>query len=350
MKRKFQKLIVILGPTASGKTKLAIKLALRLSSEQAKKRFGIKGVEIVSADSRQVYKGMDIGTAKITRDRPNKKRIGTNRKRIFDKNSISFDSDSSEYLHRGIPHYLLDVANPKRKFTVAQYRKLALKAIEKIQKKNKIPILCGGTGFYIQAVVDGLIIPEVPPDWKLRKKLEKKSVGELFKILKKLDPRRAKKIDKKNPRRLIRAIEICKKIGKTPPLKFKPLPYPVLMIGITRTRKELKQRIKKRFFDWLKRGLILEVMKLKKMGISSKRIEEFGMHYREISKYLKGEISEKEMIENSVREIQNYAKRQLTWFKKYPAPEQVRCGTSKIINWVKNFKEAEKLVKDYLKN
>jgi tRNA dimethylallyltransferase len=297
MIRKIPKLIVILGPTASGKTELAIKLA---------KRF--KG-EIVSADSRQVYKGLDVGTAK-----PTKKEM------------------------EGIPHHLLDVVSPKKHFTVAQYRKLALKAIEKIQKKGGVPFLVGGTGFYIQAVVDGIIIPEVPPDWELRKKLEKKSPKELYKILKKMDPKRAKTIEKENPRRLIRAIEIGKKIGKVPPLKFNPLPYPVLMIGIKRPKKELKQRIKKRFFDWLKRGLILEVMRLRKMGISFKRIEEFGMHYREISKYLKGEIPEKKMIENSIREIQNYAKRQLTWFKR-----------DKRIKWLIVYSQAEKLVKNFLK-
>jgi tRNA dimethylallyltransferase len=309
MEQKLKKLIVILGPTASGKTELAIKLAKKFNGE------------IVSADSRQVYKGMDIGTAKpLSREFA---RIDHEYARIVD----------------GIPHYLLDIASPKRKFTVAQYRKLALKAIEKIQKRGKIPFLVGGTWFYIKAVVDGLVIPEVPPDWKLRKKLEKKSPKELYKILKKLDPKRAKTIEKENPRRLIRAIEICKKIGKVPPLKFNPLPYPVLMIGIKRQKNELKKRIKKRFFEWLKKGLILEVIKLKKMGVSFKKIEEFGMHYRKIAEYLKGEISEKEMIENSIREIQNYAKKQMNWFKK-----------DKRINWVKNLKEAEKLVKGYLKN
>jgi tRNA dimethylallyltransferase len=293
-----KKLIVILGPTASGKTELAIKLAKNFNGE------------IVNADSRQVYKGMDIGTAK-----PTKKEM------------------------RGVPHHLLDVASPKRKFTVAQYRKLALKAIERIQKKGKIPFLVGGTWFYIRAVVDGLVIPKVPPDWKLRKKLEKKSPQELYEILKKLDPERAKTIEKENKRRLIRAIEICKKIGKVPPLKFNPLPYPVLMIGIKRAKKELMERIRKRFFEWLKRGLILEVIKLQKMGVSFKRIEEFGMHYREIARYLQGKISEKEMIENSIGEIQNYAKKQMNWFKK-----------DKRVKWINNYREAEKLVRDYLKN
>jgi len=293
-----KKLIVVLGPTASGKTELAIKLAKKFNGE------------IVNADSRQVYKGMDIGTAK-----PTKKEM------------------------KGVPHYLLDIASPKRKFTVAQYRKLALKAIEKIQKRGKIPFLVGGTWFYIRAIVDGLIIPEVPPNWKLRKELEKKTPKELYKILKKLDPERAKTIEKENKRRLIRAIEICKKIGKVPPLKFNPLPYPVLMIGIKRKKKELMERIRKRFFEWLKRGLILEVINLRKMGVSFKRIEEFGMHYREIARYLQGKISEKEIIENSIKEIQNYAKKQLNWFKK-----------DKRVKWINNYKEAEKLVRDYLKN
>jgi tRNA dimethylallyltransferase len=293
-----KKLIVVLGPTASGKTELASKLAKKFNGE------------IVNADSRQVYKGMDIGTAK-----PTKKEM------------------------KGVPHYLLDIASPKRKFTVAQYRKLALKAIEKIQKRGKIPFLVGGTWFYIRAIVDGLVIPEVSPDWKLRKELEKKTQKELYKILKKLDPERAKTIEKENKRRLIRAIEICKKIGKVPPLKFNPLPYPVLMIGIKRKKKELMGKIRKRFFEWLKRGLILEVIKLRKMGFSFKRIKEFGIHYREIARYLQGKISEKEMIENSIKEIQNYAKKQMNWFKK-----------DKRVKWINNYREAEKLVRDYLKN
>ena len=301
MFRKLPKLIVILGPTASGKTGLAIKLAKKFNGE------------IVSADSRQVYKGMNIGTAK-----PTKKEM------------------------QGIPHYLLDVASPKRKFTVAQYRKLALEVINKIFKKDKLPILCGGTGFYIRAVVDGVTIPGVKPDWALRSDLNKLSTEELFKTLKKLDPQRAKTIERKNPRRLIRAIEICLKIGKVPSLKFNPLPYPVLMIGIKRPKKELKKRIKKRFFDWLKRGLILEVMKLRKMGISFKRIEDFGIHYRIIAQYLQNKIGDKEMIENSIKEIQNYAKRQMTWFQK-----------DKRIHWInphtkQGFKNIIKICKNFL--
>jgi len=324
MSTKLLKLIVILGPNASGKTDLSIKLA---------KKF--KG-EIVSADSRQVYKGMDIGTGKIT-----KKEM------------------------EGIPHYLLDVASPKRRFTVVQYQKLALKAINKIHKKSlsshqnserisgsdgKIPFLVGGTGFYIQTVVDGILIPEVKPDWKLRKELEKKSTQELFEILKKLDPRRAKTIDKNNRRRLIRALEIVIKTKKpVPPLIKKTPEFDILMIGIKKSLKELKKLINQRLRKRLRGGMIAEVKKLRKSGLSWKRLEEFGLEYRFIAQYLQGKIKYEEMIEKIQKESEYFAKRQMTWFKRHPAPEQVRCRASKRIKWIKNYQEAEKLVQNFLK-
>jgi len=293
-----KKLIVILGPTASGKSGLAVKLAKKFNGE------------IISADSRQVYKGMDIGTGKVT-----KKEM------------------------EGIFHYLLDVVSPKRRFTVFQYRKLAINAINKILKKGKIPVLCGGTGFYIQAVVDGILIPEVPPDWKLRKKLEKKSLKELFFQLKKLDPKRAKKIDKKNPRRLIRALEVIIKTKKPiPALKKKPLPYPVLMLGIKKDFQTLKKLIKGRLLKRLKKGMIAEVKRLKKSGVSWKRLEDFGLEYRWITKFLQKKISFLEMKEELQKDIEHFAKRQMTWFKR-----------DQKIRWVKNYKEAEKLVKKFLK-
>lgn len=294
-----KKLIVILGPTASGKSELAVKLA---------KKF--KG-EIVSADSRQIYKGMDIGTGKVT-----KKEM------------------------KGIPHYLLDVASPKRRFTVVQYRKLALRVINKIQKKNKVPFLVGGTGFYIQSIVDGIVIPEVKPDWKLRKDFEKKSTQQLFNLLKKLDPRRANIIEQKNRRRLIRALEIIIKIKRPVPLfRKKPLPYPVLMIGIKKSPEELKKLIKRRLLKWLKNGLIAEVKRLKKSSLSWKRLEEFGLEYRYLAKYLQGKLNYQEMMEKLQKEIEHFTKRQMTWFK-----------GDKRINWVENQKEAEKLIKKFLEN
>jgi len=299
MKKINKKLIVILGPTASGKTDLSIKLAKK------------SGGEVVSADSRQVYKGMDIGTGKVT-----KKEM------------------------KGIPHYLLDVASPKRRFTVVQYQKLALKAIKKIHKKKKIPFLVGGTGFYIQAVVDGIVIPEVKPDWKLRKKLEKKSIQELFKMLKKLDKRRAKTIESKNKRRLIRALEIVIKTKKPVSLLKKNKPqFELLIIGIKKSPDELRELIRKRLLKRLKQGMVAEVKKLRKSGLSWKRLEEFGLEYKYIAQYLQKKITYDEMVEKIQKESEHFAKRQMTWFKR-----------DKRIHWIKNSGQAEKLAKKFLES
>ncbi len=343
---KKRKLIVVLGPTASGKSALAVRLA------------GKFGGEVISADSRQVYRGMDIGTGKITPDTKNYSNFSTGqakKKHIF--------------THKGIPHYCIDVASPKKRFTVVQYRKLATEAINRIFRKKKIPIICGGTGFYIQALIDGIIIPPVKPDWRLRSNFNRFETEELFEKLKKLDPRRAKTIDKNNRRRLIRAIEIVKKTGKpVPPLQKHPLPllrqgfggqaYPVLMIGIKKSPEELKRLIHKRLLKRLKGGMISEIKrlhfegaksrtepkgsgarikKLHRNGVSWKRLEEFGLEYRYMALYLQGKLKYPEMIETLQKESEHYAKKQMTWFKR-----------DKRIHWVKNQKEAEKLVKDFL--
>jgi len=294
------KLIVILGPTASGKTDLAIKLAKKYNGE------------VVSADSRQVYKGLDIGSGKIT-----------------------------EKEMCGVPHWLLDVANPKARFTVSQYQKLALKAIKNIQKKNKLPILVGGTGFYIQSIVDGIIIPEVKPDWKLRKKLEKLSNEELFKKLKKLDPKRAESIDRQNPRRLIRALEIVLTTGTEVPAlsRAEGQKFDVLQIGIKKSPEELKKYIQKRLLKRLrKNALINEVKKLRKSGLSFKRLEEFGLEYRFVAQYLQNKTSWQKMIDKIQKESEHFAKRQMTWFKR-----------DKRIIWIKNYAEAVKLLDKFVK-
>ena len=308
-----------MGPTASGKSEMAVKLALRLSSGQAKKKFGINGAEIISADSRQVYRGMDIGTAK-----PTQKEMA------------------------GIPHYLINIISPKKIFTVTQYRKLALKAINKILKKGKIPILCGGTGFYIQAIIDGLIIPEIEPDWKLREKLEKKSAEELFNKLKELDPKRAETIDKKNKRRLIRALEIVIKTKEPVPLADKkPFPYPVLMLGINLEKENLEDTIKKRIEKMIRKGLEKEVKNL---------VEKYGwvpalqtIGYQEWEQYFNDKIDKKEVKDLIILHTKQFARRQMTWFKR-----------DRRINWIKNYREApkkslrdltgqaEKLVKEFL--
>ena len=292
-----QKLIVILGPTASGKTSLSIKLAKRLNGE------------VISADSRQVYRGMDIGTGKVT-------------KREM----------------QSIPHHLLDVVSPKKIFDVAQFKKLADKAIVNIYKKGKIPFIVGGTGFFIQAVVDNLALPDVKPDWILRKKLGKKSVANLYKMLAKLDPVRASSIDKNNPRRLIRALEIIIK-SKAPvsPLSPQKPSFKPLFLGIKKEDKELKGLIRKRLLKRLNQGMINEVDRLHKSGVSWKRLEEFGLEYRYVAQHLQNKLKSEEMIERLQKEIEHYAKRQMTWFNR-----------NKRIKWVKDYQQALQFSRKFL--
>ncbi len=301
------KIIVILGPTASGKTDLSIKIAKKFNGE------------IISADSRQVYKGMDIGTGKVTKKEMAK-----------------------------IPHHLLDVVSPKKQFTVVQYKKLSERAIKKIHSHGKIPIICGGTGFYIQAITDNIAIPEVKPDVKLRAELEKKSAKELFNQLKKLDSRRAKNIDKNNCRRLIRALEIIIKSGKKVPLLKSEPKYEALIIGIKRNSKELKELIKTRLFKRLKQGMVKEIINLKKSGLSWKRLEDFGLEYRYVAYYLQNKLSYNEMVEKLQKEIEHYAKRQMVWFSAHGGSASGGKKDQRI-RWIKNQKQAEKLVKEFLK-
>jgi tRNA dimethylallyltransferase len=323
-------LLIVVGPTASGKSDLAVKLARLLSSrdggENKSGRIKKIAAEIISADSRQVYKGLDIGTGKIT---------------------------TREM--RGVPHHLLDVADPwvpansPRHFTVEKWRRLAEAAIADIHARGRLPIVCGGTGFYISALVDGMTFPDVPPDKRLRERLAKKSTSELFGQLKKLDPRRARDMrangDWKNGRRLIRAIEIVTSLGKVPPMtntenkKNEKQKYDPIFIGIAVPLEELKKRIEKRLKSRLKNGMIAEVKNLhkhkprrtrsgKRAGLSWKRMDELGLEYRFISRYLRGSKSQtlatstkiaarkKEMTTELSSAIWHYAKRQMTWWKR----------------------------------
>ncbi len=294
---KNNKLIVILGPTSSGKTGLSIKLAKKFNGE------------VVSADSRQVYKGMDIGSGKIT-----KKEMA------------------------GISHHLLSVANPRTRFTVAQYQKLALRAIKKIQSKNKVPILVGGTGFYIQSIVDGTVIPEVRPDWKLRGKLGKKPLPELFKRLCELDPIRAGTIDQNNPRRVVRALEVAINLkGPVPSYSSKKPNFDVLLLGIKKNPEELKNLIHKRLIKRLKNNAMIKEIKKLRKSLSWKRLEEFGLEYRFVAQYLQNKITYQEMIDYIQKESEHLVKKQMTWF-----------GRDKKIYWIKTQKQAEKLIKEFL--
>ena len=269
------KVLVILGPTATGKSGLAVKIAKKINGE------------IISADSRQVYKGMNLGSGKVT-----KKEMG------------------------GIPHHLLDVVKPNTRFSVAQYKKIAEKTIEEIVKKGKNPIICGGTGFYIDSIVKNISLPEVRPNPKLRKQLDKKTASELFIILKKLSPSRAETIDKHNKVRLIRAIEIATSLGNVPEIKEGPKKYDFVFIGLDFPDNELKKRIEKRLLDRIKLGMIAEIKKLHNQGVSWKRLESFGLEYRQTALYLQEKITREQMIENLKNDIWHFAKRQRTWFKR----------------------------------
>ena len=308
MAKDLPKLIVILGQTAVGKTKLAIKLAKKFNGA------------IVSADSRQVYKKMNIGTAK-----PTKKEM------------------------RGIPYHLIDIIWPDQEFNVVIYKKIALQKIKETQEKRKLPFLVGGTGLYIQSIVDNIKFPRVSPQKKLRKKLELRTEKELFKIYKKLDPEGAKFIDKKNKRRLIRAIEVSK-VGGFPfwkkRKKGKPL-FDVLQIGLLLEKECLKEEIKERIEKMLKMGLEKEVQGLVKKYGWFPALQTIGYqewfslvkaseNKRKISFSLTKNEREKVKEKIQLHTIQ-FAKRQMTWFKR-----------DKRIKWIKNYKEAEKLVKNFL--
>ena len=331
MTQNKSRLLVLLGPTSSGKSDLAVKLAKKM------------GGEVISADSRQVYRGMDIGTGKIT-----KKEM------------------------RGIRHHLLDIADPKRQFTAEQYRVLARRAIIEIQGRSKLPIICGGTGFYIDAVLNDSPFPEVPPDSALRRKLSKKSLPQLLVMLRKLDFSRWKTIndnpsDKKNARRLIRAIEIARESGQA--LKEvegrKPAVsghrqaetnrrvalamslhdnYDARFIGIKIPADELRRRIRARLLKRIRSGMVAEVKHLHQPrnahnpngGLSWKRLDELGLEYRYVSRYLQGKLTKQEMIDKLVIEIGRYAKRQMTWWRrneaiKWLAPAACRKLAKKLL-------------------
>jgi tRNA dimethylallyltransferase len=274
MNTHLPKVIVILGQTSTGKSDFAVEVAKTIHGE------------IISADSRQVYKGMDLGTGKISKKEMQK-----------------------------IPHHLLDIASPKKTFSVTLFKRKADRKIKEIIQKKNIPILCGGTGFYIDAVVDGIILPEVPANQKLRLSLSKKSAQELFTILTKLDSARAQTIDAHNPVRLIRAIEIAKAQGSSPKIIKEPQ-YDVLKIGLTIPDTILKEKIKTRLLARIKKGMLQEIKNLHTQGVSWKRMHTLGLEYRYGALYLQNKITREEMIEKLEVEIWHYAKRQKTWFKR----------------------------------
>ena len=295
------KIIAIVGPTASGKTSLGIFLAQKL------------GGEVISADSRQVYRGLDIGTGKVT-----KKEMA------------------------GVPHHLLDVISPKKQFTVDDFVRLATKAYSNVLQNNSIVLMVGGTGLYVDTFLGRMSYPEVPPNPKLRAQLEKKTAPQLFAQLQKLDPRRAANIDKHNPRRLVRAIEIAKAIGQSP-LPTPEQKYDVLWLGINPPQETLYKNIRTRLLSRITEGMVAEAKNLHTpapvgIGLSYKRMEALGLEYRFLSQLLQNKVSKEDFILGLERAIQHYAKRQIRWFKR-----------NKDIRWITSKAEALQLAKKFLK-
>ena len=272
------KLIVVLGPTASGKSALGIALAQRFRGE------------IVSADSRQVYRGLDIGTAKVS---PAERAL--------------------------VPHHLLDVVDVREIYTVSQYQQAAIAAINSILERGHQPLLVGGSSHYIQAVVDHLDIPRIPPQAELRSRLETRPLSELLAQLEKLDAESAATIDRNNRRRVIRALEVCIVSGK--PFSQQrgiasPL-YESLLLGIRWPRDVLYRRIDARVDERMQQGMVQEVRALLARGIDHERLEALGLEYRFISRWLRGEFSsEAEMVQRLKYAIHDFTRRQLTWFRR----------------------------------
>ncbi len=288
--------IVIMGPTASGKSDLAIFLAAKYDGE------------IISADSRQVYRGMNIGTGKVTKDE-----------------------------QALIPHHLLDVASPKRTYNVTHFVRDAKRAIADIRKRGKTPIICGGTGFWIQALIEDSPFPAVKPNLALRKKLETFSAEELFGQLKKVDPVRAESIDAQNKVRLIRALEICEALGTVPvPISHKLSANSYLIIALNPSQEILYRNISVRLDKRLEQGMVAEVEALRASGLSWKRLESFGLEYKYVALLLQKKITLDEMKERLEFEIRHYAKRQLTWLRRFEK--------SHPLHWVATSAKAEKII------
>lgn len=297
-------LIVILGPTASGKTRLAARLAARI------------GAELISADSRQVYRGMDIGTGK----------------------------DLSEYVVDGVhvPYHLIDVAEPGHLFSVFEFQQRFYACFRAIAARQRMPILVGGTGLYIESVLRGYRMPPVSEDPALRGELAGKSMEELAAILRRLNPSLHNTTDLTGRERLVRAIEIAVHAAKPGPQDVIDRPGIVpLVIGIRWERAVLRERITRRLRERLGQGMIEEVQRLRDAGVSWERLDEMGLEYRYVSLYLRGELAYEEMFRTLNTRIHQFAKRQDTWFR-----GMERRGIP--VHWIEGADEAALL--DFVRN
>ncbi len=405
---------VVIGPTASGKSEYAVTLASQLNGE------------IISADSRQVYRGLDIGSGKVegawkpvpsnelrvTRKRedatPQNQSNLTSKKKTLSNLSLHRQAPSnlslqrqafsnlslrgsfvtkqsteppsqkssrlnvftseenwklkienSLYVYKNIPHHCIDFVDPNYQYTVADFKRDAEQAIADIVARGKTPILCGGTGQYIDAIVFSQTLPEAKPNPKLRKELETKSIEELFALLQSQDPERAANIDPHNPRRLIRALEIIHETGKPVPpsakgnpFAAKGLPFVPVIHYLNPPRAELYAKIETRLRERVVQGMLEEVAQLHAQGVSWERMEDFGLEYRYTSRFLQAQsiasppriggigggrshqenqpaeaisqlFLDSAFFQELLTQIKHYAKRQQTWFKKYEPAEKI---------------------------
>lgn len=300
------KIVVILGPTASGKTALGVKLADRFRGE------------IISADSRQVYRGMDIGTGK----------------------------DLGEYKigRKKIPHHLIDIINPNTEFSLARWQKLAVKAVFDIASRGKLPLVVGGTGLYIQALVDNYQLLPGKSDLKLRTQWEELGAHKLFSILTQEKPEFAQRLnnsDRNNARRLARYLEIVRAGGDIGSSGRESL-FNTLVLGLDINDHLMKKKIDVRLHKrLLEEDLIGEVAGLKKAGVSYRRLISFGLEYKFVSYFLQGKLSREEIEEKLATSIYRFAKRQKTWFKRWEKQ-------GREIIWVRDLAAAEKIINRFL--
>ena len=283
-KEEINKVLIILGPTAVGKSKLAIELAKRLDGE------------IISADSMQVYFGMDIGTAK-----PSKEEL------------------------EEVPHHLINIIPPDKNWSVSDFVSNAKSMIEDIIKKGKLPIVVGGTGLYLNALIEGYAFPMIKANKEVRERLEgeAKAYGSLhlYEKLKKVDPDAAEKIHYNDLKRMIRALEVYELTGK-PMSKMQAkdeesLPYELVIVGLDMDRKKLYEKIEERVDQMLKSGLIAEVQGLIKEGYDKKLTSMQAIGYKEVAEHLHGKYTLDELINILKQNTRNFAKRQMTWFRRF---------------------------------
>jgi tRNA dimethylallyltransferase len=274
---KKPKVIAVVGPTASGKTSLSIEIAKKFNGE------------VISADSRQVYRRMDLGTSKVTAEEM-----------------------------QAIPHHLLDIADPMDVYTGVDFKRDALIALEKITKRAHLPIIAGGTFFYLELLRGNMQAAPVEPDTAFRRTLEQYSNEELLDILREKDARRADNIDPDNRRRIERSLEIIHTLGEVPEVQAAESDYNWLLLGINISKETLHKNINTRLETRLEKGMVDEVQHLLDTGVTPKRLDDFGLEYRYILKYLQQEISYAEMCEQIETKSRQFAKRQLTWLKRYP--------------------------------